>query len=75
MAMNNLAYDPMTGQPVDPMANQLGSAVYNNQGVVTKANQVFGTPGMMQSSVAYVQPQVDTLTGMSVVNPNQKQIT
>jgi hypothetical protein len=73
MAMNNLAYDPMTGQPVDPMAMQAGNAVYNNQSVMAKAGNVFGTPGMMQSSVAYVQPQ-DTLTGMPVVNPNQKQI-
>lgn len=72
--MNNLAYDPMTGQPVDPMARQAGNAVYNNQSVVAKANQFFGTPEMMQSSVAYVQPQGDTLTGMPVVNPNQQQI-
>jgi len=74
MDMNNLAYDSMTGQPIDPMARQAGNAVYNNQSVMAKAGNVFGTPQMMQSSVAFVQPQVDNLTSMPVVNPNQKQI-
>lgn len=70
--MNKLNDPQMIG--MDPMAKQPGAAVYNNQNVMAKANQVFGTPEMMQSSVAYAQPQIDPLTGMPIANPNQQQI-
>lgn len=70
--MNKLNDPQMIG--MDPMAKQPGNVVYNNQGTLAKAGQIFGTPEMMQNSVAYVQPQIDQLTGMPIVDPNQQQI-
>ncbi len=76
MVMNNLN-NLMPGIPVDPMAQrqqmqQPNQAVYNNQAVLAKANQFYGTPETMQASVATMeQGQVFDPTGMSVVNQQQ----
>jgi len=76
MVMNNLN-NAMPGVPVDPMAQkqqmqQPNQAVYGNQAIMAKGNQIFGTPEMMQASVATMeQGQVFDPTGMSVVNQQQ----
>lgn len=77
MVMNNLN-NAMPGVPVDPMAQQQqmqqpNQAVYGNQAIMAKGNQIFGTPEMMQASVAPMEQRqvIDTLTGMPVVNQQQ----
>ncbi len=80
MVMNNLN-NAMPGVPVDPMAQkqqmqqmqQPNQAVYGNQAIVAKGNQIFGTPEMMQASVAPMEQRqvIDPLTGMPVVNQQQ----
>ena len=67
MAMNNLAYDQMTGQPVDPQMKQQNAAVYNNANAIATGQAVFGDPMARQNSVANVDP----LTGMPVANQYQ----
>lgn len=76
--MNNLN-NAMPGVPVDPMAQkqqmqqQLNQAVYGNQAITAKGNQIFGTPEMMQASVAPMEQRqvIDPLTGMPVANQQQ----
>ena len=76
--MNNLN-NAMPGVLVDPMAQkqqmqqQLNQAVYGNQAIMAKGNQVFGTPEMMQASVAPMEQRqvIDPLTGMPVANQQQ----
>jgi len=66
----------MPGALVDPMAQrqqQVNPAVYNNQSAINKGIQMFGTPEMMQASVATMeQGQVlDPYTAMPVANQQQ----
>ncbi len=55
------------------MQQQLNQAVYGNQAIMAKGNQVFGTPEMMQASVAPMEQRqvIDPLTGMPVANQQQ----
>ena len=65
--VNNLVTDPITGQPVNQQMRQPNAAVYNNPNAMATGQAVFGDPTARQNSVA----NVDTLTGMPVVNQYQ----
>jgi hypothetical protein len=65
--VNNLVTDPITGQPVNQQMRQPNAAVYNNPNAMATGQAVFGDPMARQNSVA----NVDTLTGMPVVNQYQ----
>ena len=65
--VNNLVTDPITGQPVNQQMRQPNAAVYNNSNAMATGQAVFGDPMARQNSVA----NVDTLTGMPVVNQYQ----
>ena len=65
--VDNLVTDPITGQPVNQQMRQPNAAVYNNPNAMATGQAVFGDPMARQNSVA----NVDTLTGMPVVNQYQ----
>lgn len=65
--VNNLVTDPITGQQVNTQVSQQNAAVYNNPNAMATGQAVFGDPTARQNSVA----NVDTLTGMPVVNQYQ----
>jgi hypothetical protein len=65
--VNNLVTDPITGQQVNTQVSQQNAAVYNNPNAMATGQAVFGDPMARQNSVA----NVDTLTGMPVVNQYQ----
>ena len=65
--VGNLVTDPITGQPVNQQMRQPNAAVYNNPNAMATGQAVFGDPMARQNSVA----NVDTLTGMPVVNQYQ----
>ena len=65
--VNNLVTDPITGQQVNTQVSQQNAAVYNNPNAIATGQAVFGDPMARQNSVA----NVDTLTGMPVVNQYQ----
>ena len=65
--VNNLVTDPITGQLVNQQMRQPNAAVYNNPNAMATGQAVFGDPMARQNSVA----NVDTLTGMPVVNQYQ----
>ena len=58
--MNNVAYDQLTGMPIDPMAVRQqptpvpGTPVYNNPMAMNAANGIYGSPQMRQQSVMMV---------------------
>ena len=63
--MNNVAYDQLTGMPIDPMAVRQqpmpapGTPVYNNPMAMNAANGIYGSPQMRQQSVMMTQAQED----------------
>lgn len=65
--VGNLVTDPITGQQVNTQVSQQNAAVYNNPNAMATGQAVFGDPMARQNSVA----NVDTLTGMPVVNQYQ----
>ena len=80
MVMNNLN-NLMPGVPVDPMEQRqqmINTGRFSPQAQQV-ANGVFQPEAFRNQSVAYVNPtmqsamagQVDPMTGMSLVNPNQ----
>ena len=73
MVMNNVAYDQLTGMPIDPMAKQQmpapGTPVYNNPMAMNAANGIYGNPYARQQSVMMTAAQENTF-GPEGTNPN-----
>lgn len=61
--MNNVAYDQLTGMPIDPMAVRQqpmpvpGTPVYNNPMAMNAANGIYGSQQMRQNSVMMTEAQ------------------
>lgn len=81
--MNEVIIDPATGQPVQKMQPQLNSmavmpgqqvvetnpAVYNNQQVIQRANNMFGNQQQRNNTVSMIDPNAE------IYNPNNTMVS